>query len=206
MRTLEENVEMLSRAIISEAHNDGNQLIVEAKAKAEAILHHAKQQAEAERARILDQAARDAERLHSQASATAQLKARTMLLEHREKLLDRVFDAAREQLPTVQQWSDYNDIAAKLLREALLQLSAKDVSLQMDDATRKIVTDRIVDDLSKELKITIKVGQPLKNNKGIFAESANGHLNYDNTFETRLTRLQNTLRSPVYHLLMGESL
>jgi V/A-type H+/Na+-transporting ATPase subunit E len=206
MRTLEENVEMLSRAIISEAHNDGNQLIVEAKAKAEAILHHAQQQAEAERTRILDQAARDAERLHSQASATAQLKARTMLLEHREKLLDRVFDAAREQLSTVQQWSDYNDIAGKLLREALLQLSAKDVSLQMDDATRKIVTDRIVDDLSKELKITIKVGQPLKNNKGIFAESANGHLNYDNTFETRLTRLQNTLRSPVYHLLMGESL
>jgi len=34
--------------------------------------------------------------------------------------------------------------------------------------------------------------------------AADGKLNYDNTLETRLNRLQGTLRASVYKILMGE--
>jgi vacuolar-type H+-ATPase subunit E/Vma4 len=34
--------------------------------------------------------------------------------------------------------------------------------------------------------------------------AADGKLNYDNTLETRLSRLQSTLRASVYKVLMGE--
>jgi V/A-type H+/Na+-transporting ATPase subunit E len=206
MRTLEENVELLSRAIISDAEDDAKHIIIEAKAQAAAILQRAQLQAEAEKSHVLEQASQDAERIRNQTLATAQLKSKTMILEHREMMLNQVFDGAHKQLPTVQQWSNYQIFAVNLLKEALLQFDQKKVILLLDDFTRKIITDKIIQDLSKELKIIINLGEPLKKNKGIFIETADGHLNYDNTFETRLSRLQSSLRSPVYHLLIGETL
>jgi V/A-type H+-transporting ATPase subunit E len=206
MRTLEENIEMLSRSILSDANGEAEEILAEAAAKADAIRAHAQQQADAERAGILEHASREAERIRSQVVATTQLKTRTMTLEHREKLLDRVFKAAREQLPSLEQWSDYKAIALRLLREALVQLKANEVIIHADANTTKLITEKVLKELSEELKLSLTLGKPLEKGTGVVVESADGHLNYDNTLETRLGRLQNQLRSPVYHLLMGETL
>ncbi|HMB25446.1 MAG TPA: V-type ATP synthase subunit E family protein, partial [Anaerolineales bacterium] len=107
----EEDIEILSRAILKEADVDAEQIREDAKAKADAILQRAREEAEKERKEILDQARQEAERLRSQVVANAQLKARTLELEHREKLLDRVFEAAKQKLPSVQKRADYNKLA-----------------------------------------------------------------------------------------------
>ena len=52
----------------------------------------------------------------------------------------------------------------------------------------------------------MKLAHPLEKGTGVVVETHDGHLQYDNTLETRLNRLQNLLRSPVYHLLMGETI
>ena len=96
----DENVETLSRAILSEAQDETEQVKAEAQSKLEAIKQRAQAQADSERKAILEQASQEAERIRSQALATAQLKARALELEHREKLLERVFKAVRQQLPS----------------------------------------------------------------------------------------------------------
>ena len=58
--------------------------------------------------------------------------------------------------------------------------------------------------ISKELKAELSIGSPLDQGIGVIVDASNGHLHYDNTLETRLTRLQNGLRSTVYRLLIGE--
>ena len=98
MRPEEENLELLSRAILKEAEVDAGQIKADAEEKAIAIRQRAQAQAEVEREEILNQARQEAERLRSQYVATGQMKARTMQLEHREKLLDRVFEAARREV------------------------------------------------------------------------------------------------------------
>jgi vacuolar-type H+-ATPase subunit E/Vma4 len=206
MKSLEENIETLSRAILSEAQAEAQQIKAEAEVKAQAIRQKAQQQAEAERAEILARAGQEAERLRSQVIATTQLKARTQQLEHREKLLDQVFTAAREQLPTIEQWSDYEVIALHLLREALQQLKVNNAQVQADEITHKLLTPEIVGGLARELNVDIEVDGALKEGTGVVVETNNGRMHYDNTLETRLSRLQNVLRSSVYHLLMGEAL
>lgn len=206
MKSFEENVETLSRAILSDARQEAEQIKADAEVKAQAIRQRAQQQAEAERAEILARAAQEAERLRSQVIATTQLKARTQQLEHREKLLDKVFTAAREQLSTIEQWSDYEVIALHLLREALQQLKVSNAQVQADELTQKLLTPEVVADLARELKVEIEVDGALKEGTGVIVETSNGRLHYDNTLETRLSRLQNVLRSSVYHLLMGEAL
>jgi V/A-type H+/Na+-transporting ATPase subunit E len=206
MKSVDENIETLSKAILSEAEAEAKQIKADAEAKAEAIRLRAQQQAEAERAEILQRASAEAERLRSQVIATTQLKARTQQLEYREKLLDQVFAAARQQLPTIKQWSDYDTIVLRLLREAIVQLKAEQATVKVDSATQTRLSAEAVAKLAGELKVSLQIDGALKQGTGVIVETSNGRMHYDNTLETRLNRLQNILRSPVYHLLMGETL
>jgi vacuolar-type H+-ATPase subunit E/Vma4 len=206
MKSVEENIDMLSRALLSEANAEAEQILADARAKAEAIREHAQKQAASERAEILARANQEAERLRGQAIATTQLKSRTLLMDEREKLIDKVFQAAREQIGTVAQWSDYDAIAMRLLREAAQQLRVSQVNVRADANTEKVLSDQELKAVSDELKVLLKMTHPLQKGTGIVVETTNGHMHYDNTLENRLNRLQNALRSPVYRLLMGEPL
>jgi vacuolar-type H+-ATPase subunit E/Vma4 len=203
-RATDENIEPLSRAILKEAEVDAQQMMEEARAKADAIRQRAQEDAENVRREILDRAQQEAERLRSQSLSSAQLKARTMQLEQREKLLDRVFQVAREKLGDVQNRKDYDQLAAMLLREALTQLRVNKAEIHADKATRALLEKKTVKDLSGELKGEFTVADDLEDGRGVVVDAGEGRLHYDNTLETRLQRLQSTLRASVYKMLMGE--
>lgn len=207
MTTQEETIEALARAILSEARGESEQVKAEAEEKANAIRKRAQEQAESERRAILERAMQDAERLRSQTVASARLKARSIQLEHREKILNRVFEAARQKLASVQKRSDYDQVAALLLREALTQLRVDAAEVRADEITQKALKNSgALEKISKELKVQIALGDSLKDGVGLIVDAGRGRLHYDNTLETRLSRMQAALRSPVYQVLMGEKL
>jgi vacuolar-type H+-ATPase subunit E/Vma4 len=204
MKTEVEDIERLERAILTEARDAADQIRAEAEARADAIRRRAQEQAEVERKGILDRAQKDAERLRGQAVATAQLKARSLELAHREQMLDRVFKAAREKLSDLQKRPDYDQIAVMLLREALIQLRVKKADVRADETTQKSLKKDALDEISKELDGEFTIGDALEEGTGLAVDAADGKLHYDNTLETRLRRLQGPLRSSVYKVLMGE--
>ena len=206
MKSPDENIKVLSRAVLSDVREDAERAISEAKTKVENIRQDAKEKAEAERSKILEQANREADRVRSQAVAVAQLKARTMQLEQREKLLDSVFSTARQKLTAMQRDSDYEQVAVRLLREAVTQLSASTVKVRADRTTQALFTTSMLEKLSKDLKVNIQLEEPLERGTGVIAETVDGHRQYDNTLETRLKRMQDSLRTSVYHILMGETI
>jgi vacuolar-type H+-ATPase subunit E/Vma4 len=206
MKSTEESIQALTRAVLNEAHAEADRILADARAKADVIHQHAREQAAAERAEVLERASREAERIRQQVIATTRLKARTLQLERREKLLDSAFEAACQQLPAVPQWTDYDRIVRELLREALAHLEADAARVRADQRTRALLTDHILADISNELGIQVQLGALLKQGTGVIVETMDGHRQYDNTLEARLGRLRNSLRSPAYRLLMGESL
>lgn len=206
MKSDDPNIEALSRAVLREVHSDAEKILADAREKSEAIRKEAQEQADARRAVILEQATREAQRIQSETISTAQLKARTLQLDQREKLLDEVFEAARQQLTTIQQASDYEKIARLLLHEALAHLKVQQALVRADATTRMFFTDEVLGEISNEVGAKVKLGPPLERGIGVIAETPDGHRQYDNTFETRLARSRDTLRLPVYHLLMGEPL
>ncbi len=201
MKSEAQDIELLARAIMAEARDEAEQLYAEAREKAEAIRRRAQEQAESERKAILARAKEDADRLRSQSSATSLLKARSMQLEQREKILNEVFEETRKQLDAVKKRPDYAAIAAMLAREALTQLNASDAEIRTDEATQKALK---LDELSRELNGKFTFGRQLEEGIGVVVSAAGGKLQYDNTLETRLNRLQGSLRSSVYKALMGE--
>ncbi len=199
-------MQALTRAVLSEAHAEADRILADAKTKADAIHERAQGQAAAERAEILERASREAERIRQQVIATTQLKARTLQLERREKLLDSAFEAVRQQLAAAPQRADYDRIMRDLLREALAHLGTDAARVRADPQTQTLLTDRVLADISKELGMQVQLGAPLKQGTGVIVETADGRRQYDNTLEARLGRLRNSLRSAAYRLLMGESL
>jgi V/A-type H+-transporting ATPase subunit E len=206
MKSVEESTRALSRAVLSDVRAEAEQIKADARAKAEAIRQRAQEQAEAERGKNLEHAHQEADRIRSQAIAAAQLKARTLQLERREKLLNEVFDAARQRLPMVQQWTDYEQIVRQLAREAMEHLGAETVRIRADELAQAVLADGVLAEIAKESGVQLQLGEPLERGTGVIAETVDGHRQYDNTLEARLSRWQDALRSPVYHLLMGKSL
>ena len=204
MKTETQDIEMLSRAILAEARDEAEQVKAQAKERAEAIRKRAQEQAEQERKAILDRAREDAERLRGQAVATAQLKARSQQLTSREQLLDQVFQTVRERVRELQKRPDYEQIAGELLREALVQLRVNKAQVRADKTTQAILEKGALSNLSKELNGQFTSGDILEEGTGIFVEAADGKLHYDNTLETRLQRLEGSLRAAVYKMLIGE--
>jgi len=203
MKAETEDIEMLSRAIMLEAQEESDQVRAEAKEKADVIRKRGQLQAESEAKIILDRAKADAERLRGQAVATVQLKARSAQLDSREILLDDVFEAAKKQLAAVKKRPDYDAIAAMLLREALSQLRVSKAEIQADELTQKSLK-KTLGEVSKEFNGEFVMGSPLSEGTGVVVNAADGKIHYDNTLEVRLSRLQSTLRSSVYKVLMGE--
>ena len=204
MKTEAQDIEMLERAIMVEANEEAAQLLAEAKEKADAIRKRAQAEAEAERKVILDRAKQDAERLRSQASATVQLKSRSTQLEEREKLLDSVFEEVKKQLDAIKKRPDYDAIATLLLREALTQLRVNKAEIKADELTQKALKKGALDEISKELKGEFTLSGALEEGTGVMVDAADGKIHYDNTLETRLSRLQSALRSSVHKVLIGE--
>lgn len=206
MVSIDENIKVLSRAVLSDVQGDAEQILAEAKTKAEEIRQRAQEQAEAERARILEQATVEADRVRGQVIATNQMKARTLLLEQREKLLEEVFNNAKERLPSILRGSGYEKTAQRLLKEALRQLGVGSAVIRADEETMKSLTTSALETLSKETQMQLKLGEPLQRGFGVVVETEDGHRQYDNTLDTRLRRMQDTLRASVYRILMGEAL
>ena len=206
MKSVSESIQALSRAVLSEAQAEAEHILADGQAKAEAILKRAREQAAAERERIIKQAQRKAEQIRSQAIAAARLKARTMQLERREKLLNQVFAQAEKRLPSVRQWRDYDQIVRRLVQEAVQHLDADEARILADDKARELLAAGLLEQIAKETGIELQLGPPLEQGTGVVAETVDGKRRYDNTLEARLIRRRDLLRPAVYRLLMGESL
>ncbi len=202
---LPDNIKALQQAIMEDAIGEADQILSEAQAQAEAIRAEAEAQANAERQTRLARARQAAETVRGQVTAAAQIEAQTLRLKRREQLLERVFDDARQQLADVLQWPDYAEIARRLAREAIEILGADEVVLHTDTATGRVLGEQAIAQLAQELGVRLSAGEPLNHHIGVVAETADGHRRYDNTLETRLVRMRDALRAPVYRILAGEA-
>ena len=206
MATIEQNIQGLARAVLNEAQAKANQTLTDARTRAEAVRQQAQTRAKSIRESILRQAQQQAARIRSQAIASAQLQAKRLQMERREALLNRVFETARQRLPAVQGWTDYSDIVQQLVHEGVEQLGVETMFVHANQRTMDLLPDTVLDHLSQSLGVKLQRGDLLEQGIGIVVETVGGHRQFDNTLEGRLSRWQDTLRTPVYHLLMGESL
>ncbi len=195
----------LSRAVRSEVRSECDAILDEARAKAESITQKAQQQAEETRKQIVEDAQKEADGIRAEATASAKLKAQMLWLERREKLLDDVFAAVIERMKEIPGRPDYEAVLKKLVAESVERLDAGDLVIHADRKSHDLINKKMLADLQSENGVILKLGSVLEDKTGVVLETADGRRQYDNTFEARLDRQQNSLRPAVYRVMMGES-
>jgi vacuolar-type H+-ATPase subunit E/Vma4 len=188
------SIQSLETAITTDARQDATRILSDATSQAETIKQQARDAASAQSEALLRQARAKAERLLGEAVTSAQLEAQAIKLRRREELLARVMDGARDRLSSVPDQPDYGQIVRRLVRE---------VVLLADERTRRLLDKQLVAGLQQELAVELELGEPLERGTGVVIVSVDGHRRYDATLETRLSRMQASLRPPVYRILMG---
>jgi vacuolar-type H+-ATPase subunit E/Vma4 len=202
---IDESIQELTRAVMNEAQTDAEKIKAEAIEKAASIQQEAQKKADLEREQKIALANKEAASIKKQQIASMKLKAQMLTLERREKLLDDVFGAAKERIVNITQWTNYEDIAISLVKEAVRNLQSSEARILADEYTRSMLTDKKLKQIADEMNYTLVFGEQLSKGTGIIAESMDGHRQFDNTFEARLAHLQDSLRAPVYHVLIGET-
>ena len=200
----QDNIESLERAIIQEAQGEAQQIVESAQTQAHIIYQEAQSEVKAEGNVMLESARKKADTLRSQAEASARIDAQTLKLKRREQLLAQVFERARERLASATQWPDYDQVARQLVRDAVKHLGSDNILVRADPQTQKVLTPDVLAEMSTEIGIYMRPGEPLAEGTGIILETPDGHCRYDNRLETRLARIQSALRASIYHILTGE--
>ena len=208
------DVQGLRKAIMAEAKAETSQILQDAEAKARSVREQARSQAEAKREQILERAHQEVGDGCSHTIAMAQLEAQTLKLKRREQLLERTFAQARQRLAALPQSPDYAQVARCLVKEAAACLLPppggrlgggpdQELVLLADQETQTVLSDEVLADLENELGLRLLAGEPLTRGVGVVLRTVNGHRQFDNTLETRLSRMRDALRAPIYHILMG---
>ncbi|MGC9393729.1 MAG: V-type ATP synthase subunit E [Anaerolineae bacterium] len=203
--TEQDKVQVLERAIMEIAEQEAQSILDEARAKADSLQKQAETKAEAESDRILEEAHQKAKELLDQAIAKAQLEAQMLKLQRREQVLMRTFDEAHQRLTTIPERPDYADIVRQLISEAATTMGDEAFVVQADAATNHVMDDAFLQDLAEQLDVHLERGPQLEEGTGIMLITPDGHRRYDNTLETRLTRLQGNMRTAVFHILAGDA-
>ena len=203
--TEQDKVQVLEQAIMEIAEQEVQAILDEARAKADSLQKQAQTKAAAESDRILEAARQKANELLGQAIAKAQLEAQMLKLRRREHVLMHTFDEARQRLTTIPQRPDYPDIARRLISEAATLMGDEAFVIRADAATDHVVDDAFLEDLAEQLNVHLERGPQLDEGTGIVLTTPDGHRRYDNTLETRLSRIQDTVRTAVFHILAGDA-
>jgi len=205
-KTIDERMQALARAVMKDASSEAEKIKADALQKAETIRSQAQQQAEAERKQIINHARQEASSLRSQNVSSTKLKVQMLWIERREKMLNKIFETASQRMKNITKWTNYSEIVYQMVEEAVDYLGAKTARIHADEITHSMLSDGMLEQIATELQLELQLGEILSQGTGIIAETMDGHRQFDNTLEARLHRLQDSLRSPVYHILMGETL
>lgn len=204
MSPQEDDIRVLERAILQEASGEAQRIAADARARVSSLREEAQARLEADRAAIIARANAEADSLLAQTVAEVRLTAQSLQLGRREQLLDQAFSSARARLAEVAQRPGYVEIAVFLLREAAKHLESDEMIVKADSVTAQYLDEASLESLGHDLGIRLMMGEPLADGTGIVLETPDGHRRFDNSLETRLDRMHDRLRAPVFHILMGE--
>jgi V/A-type H+-transporting ATPase subunit E len=188
-------------AILEKAHKEAEEIVANAKTKAKDLMAHAKQQKEQrfeeEKKRIISEAQREASRILAQSS----LKARQEILKEQDAVINEIIAKTKENL--AEKTAEAKAFAI-LIREAVDAFESKE-KLRLFVSPRDVAIVRKVVEGDDGLKEQIAEVAERDCLGGVIAESMDGMVCIDNTFDVRLGMLTPKIMPELGSKLFGET-
>ncbi len=204
MKTMPESLEKLQNRILSDAKLKAEEIIKEAQAKAQQILEEARQRAQKESDEIITKANLEAESIRRSILSSKVRVNRLRILDEKNQIVQDIIHSVENQLSSIARSEQFENTAQRFVEEAVKAVDSDQpiVRVGFRDATKKNL-DGISKVLPKGGKLVVD-DKPIDDFGGVVASDPEGKVVFNNTFKSRLERLDNQLLTLISSTVFGE--
>ena len=204
MNRVSESLDKLHNRILSDAKLKADETIREAQAKADQIIAEARQRAQKEADELLAKAKLEAEAVRRSILSSKVRANRLRVLDEKNRIVQEVLGAVEERLSNIAKSSRFGETAQRFVAEAVkavdsdqpvVRLGFKGSSKQNLDSVSKV--------LPKGSKLVFEE-DPVDGLGGVVASDAEGRIIFNNSFRSRLERLDSQLLKLIASTIFGE--
>jgi len=201
---MSESLEKLQNRILSDAKHQAEETIKEAQTKAQQILEEARQRAQKESEEIIARANVDAEAIRRSILSSKVRVNRLRILDEKNQIVQDIIHTVEDQLSSIAKSEQFEDTAQRFVTQAVKAVDADQpvVRIGFRDVSKKNL-DGISRVLPKGGKLVIDE-KPIDDLGGVVATDPEGRVIFNNTFKSRLERLDNQLLTLISSTVFGE--
>ncbi|KXB02173.1 hypothetical protein AKJ44_01215 [candidate division MSBL1 archaeon SCGC-AAA261F17] len=204
-----EGSDKIIQQISDKAKEEREGILEEARKKAENLKSAAQKKTDAEAKKVIREGEMEAEREKRRILASARTKARQTKLEAKEKLIQEVFETAKSELAKLRDDNqEYQEILENLIVSGGIAAGGGSLEVLVLRKDKELLSDDRVKELSKQIsketseETSLNVLAKLTNaTGGAIVQKSDGSIRCNNTFEARLERMKDSLRTEIAGML-----
>jgi len=211
METVDKGSKALISGIEKDASHEAEQLLIDARKKAEELSRYAQKQVESILKDGEEKAKSQSEAIMGKTLSGVEVELRRRSLQFRERLFGEVMTRVKEELSNMIQKPEYRNVLRDWIVEAAIGLGAAEATVRVSRSEQTLLDAEILHQAEKRVKeLTgkkvklIGAQESASDHQGVFLTSSDGKTAYNNLVATRLLRKQRQVREVIYRELFGE--
>jgi len=200
---MSESLEKLQNRILSDAKHKAHETIKDSQAKSQQILEEARQRAQREFEEIIAKANVEAESIRRSILSSKVRVNRLRILDEKNRIVEDIIHSVGDQLSSISKSEQFEETAQRFVTEAVKAVDSDQpiVRIGFRDMSKKNL-DGVSKLLPKGGKLVIDE-KPIDNLGGVVATDPEGKVVFNNTFKSRLERLDNQLLTLISSTVFG---
>ncbi len=192
---LPDQVSLLYRAIQKKGQAEAETILAEAREQAQGIVRNAELKVQGELEKHLAEKRQDAFQQARKLKDGASLKARQLLLQAKEGLMQELLAEARQQLESMRDEAGYPEFLQSIAVQAIRELPGEKMLIQMRQEDQSLMDETFCRDLSRLSERRVDLfPEPAAISGGCLAYSSDKKILVDFSFSALLSRAQPQLR------------
>jgi len=200
---MSESLEKLQNRILSDAKHKADETVKDAQAKAQQILEEARQRAHKESEEMIAKANVEAESIRRSVLSSKVRVNRLRILDEKNRIVQDIIHTVEDQLSSIAKSEQFENTAQRFVTEAVKAVDSDQpiVRIGFRDMSKKNL-DGVSRVLPKGGKLVIDE-KPIDELGGVVATDHEGKVVFNNTFKSRLERLDNQLLTLISSTVFG---
>ncbi|MBO0888921.1 V-type ATP synthase subunit E [Candidatus Bathyarchaeota archaeon] len=201
---MSESLDKLQNRILSDAKLKADDIIREAQTKAEQILSEARQKAEKESDEIAAKSRLEAEAIRRSILSSKVRANRLKILDEKNRIVQDIVKTVEERLSSIAESKNFDETAERFVSQAVKAVDSNQpvIRLGFKDATKKHL-DAVSKSAPKGSKVVFE-DEPIDELGGVIASDEEGRVIFNNSFRSRLERLDSQLLAMISSTIFGE--
>jgi len=203
VNAMSESLEKLQNRILSDAKHKADETVKDAQAKAQQILEEARQRAHKESEEMIAKANVEAEAIRRSVLSSKVRVNRLRILDEKNRIVQDIIHTVEDQLSNIAKSEQFENTAQRFVTEAVKAVDSDQpiVRIGFRDMSKKNL-DGVSRVLPKGGKLVIDE-KPIDELGGVVATDHEGKVVFNNTFKSRLERLDNQLLTLISSTVFG---